>query len=153
MIMSLEMAQKRYGLIKDGKWSEEANFCGTFSVPEVIACSFINSLTSLPARHIYCNKDMHQALDAAMENVINSNLEYQLKTFDGAFEIRDVRGEPGKPSCHSYGLAIDINAAENKLGEEPTISQELVKCFTDAGFTWGGGFHRKDGMHFSYAWE
>jgi len=28
------------------------------------------------------------------------------------------------------------------------MSKELVSCFTDAGFDWGGTWERKDGMHF-----
>jgi hypothetical protein len=51
-------------------------------------------------------------------------------------------------SLHSWGIAIDVNAAWNGLGKEPTLTPEFVKCFTDAGFDWGGTWKRKDGMHF-----
>jgi hypothetical protein len=54
-------------------------------------------------------------------------------------------------SLHSWGLAIDINAATNRFGGKPTMSAELVKCFTDAGFDWGGVWSNPDGMHFQLA--
>ena len=150
---SLEEAQERYGTIENGKWSEEDTWCVLVELSPVIASAWINSLTGQPARHIYCNKDMAPVLLQALQNVIDRGLLPQLKTFDGCFMIRDVRALPGHPSCHSYALAVDLNASENRLGEEPALSPEFVACFTDAGFSWGGNFSRKDGMHFSYAWE
>jgi hypothetical protein len=54
-------------------------------------------------------------------------------------------------SLHSWGLAVDLNAFENGLGKEPKLSPGFVKCFTDAGFDWGGTWKRKDGMHFELA--
>jgi hypothetical protein len=51
-------------------------------------------------------------------------------------------------SLHSWGLAIDVNAFENGLNQTPKLSAGFVKCFTDAGFDWGGTWQRKDGMHF-----
>ena len=77
----------------------------------------------------------------------------ELKTFDGCFCIRDVRAIPGQKSCHSYGLAIDINAAENGLNKQPKLTPEFVKCFTDEGWVWGGKWKRPDGMHFALGWE
>ena len=54
-------------------------------------------------------------------------------------------------SLHSWGIAIDVNAFENGLHQEPRLSAGFVKCFTDAGFIWGGNWRRKDGMHFELA--
>jgi hypothetical protein len=54
-------------------------------------------------------------------------------------------------SLHSWGIAVDVNAFSNGLGKEPTLSAGFVKCFTDAGFDWGGVWKRKDGMHFQLA--
>jgi hypothetical protein len=51
-------------------------------------------------------------------------------------------------STHAWALAIDVNAFENGLGKKPKLSAAFVKCFTDAGFVWGGTFARLDGMHF-----
>ena len=54
-------------------------------------------------------------------------------------------------SLHSWGIAIDVNAFENGLNQIPKLSPGFVKCFTDAGFEWGGTWKRKDGMHFQLA--
>ena len=54
-------------------------------------------------------------------------------------------------SLHSWGIAIDLNAFENGLNMAPKLSPGFVKCFTDAGFEWGGNWQRKDGMHFQLA--
>ena len=53
-----------------------------------------------------------------------------------------------KKSLHSWGVAIDVNAAWNPMGKEPKLSQGFVKCFKDAGFDWGGDWDYPDGMHF-----
>lgn len=118
----------------------------------------------IPAR-IYCNKDLVKPLENAFENLLKAGLLAELKTWDGCFNPRPIRGyekrfhdliAQGKYdeavkllSIHSWGIAIDINAAENGLGVKPKLSAPFVACFKDAGFTWGGDFvGRPDGMHF-----
>jgi hypothetical protein len=83
----------------------------------------------------------------AFSNIIDRGLIDELKTWDGCFNVRKKRGLKSM-SLHSWGIAIDINATWNGLGKEPTMSNRLVKCFTDCGFEWGGTWTRKDGMHF-----
>lgn len=153
MIITIENAKTRYGEIKDGKWTNESKWMVICVIPDNISTIWINSASGQPTRRIYINKDAKEPLLKALQNLKDNKLENELKTFDGCFNIRDVRGEPGKPSCHSFGLAVDLNAKENGLGKTPKLSKEFVKCFTDAGWTWGGNFKRLDGMHFSYGWE
>ena len=148
--MTLQEAIAKYGEIKDGKWLKETWFMHVIAIPEAIAATWINSIGGQPQRHIYCNQDMAPALLKALQNVLDRGLVSELKTYDGCFQIRPQRGTVNVPSVHSFGMAIDICAKDNVLGCEPTMSPELVACFTDAGFTWGGTFHRKDGMHFQY---
>lgn len=98
-------------------------------------------------KRLYCNRDMVGPLTEAFTNLINRNKIGELKTFDGCFNIRKKRGL-NSMSLHSWGIAIDVNAAWNQLNMNPTLSPEFVKCFIDAGFDWGGTWSRKDGMHF-----
>lgn len=98
-------------------------------------------------KRIYCNRDMVEPLTRAFINLIQRGFVNELKTWDGCFNIRNKRGL-NSASLHSWGIAIDVNAAWNGLGKEPNLSQGFVKCFTDAGFDWGGTWQRKDGMHF-----
>lgn len=98
-------------------------------------------------KKIYCNEDMVQPLSKALHNLISTDCVKQLKTWDGCFQIRKKRGLSSM-SLHSWGVAVDVNAAWNALGATPTLTPEFVKCFTDAGFEWGGTWTRKDGMHF-----
>lgn len=101
-------------------------------------------------KRIYCNKDMVKPLERALTNLIERGLVSQLKTWDGCFNIRKKRGATS-PSLHSWGVAIDVNAAWNRFGCSPSCSKEFVKCFTDAGFHWGGEWRKPDGMHFQLA--
>ncbi len=99
-------------------------------------------------KRIYCNKDMVKPLTKAFKALIKTGAVDELKTWDGCFNIRKIRGG-NLPSLHSWGLAIDVNAFENGLGQQPKLSAKFVKCFTDAGFDWGGNWKsRFDGMHF-----
>ena len=101
-------------------------------------------------KKIYCNRDMVAPLQKAFENLIRTGHVKELKTWDGCFNIRKKRGLSSM-SLHSWGIAVDVNAFENGLGKEPKLSAGFVKCFTDAGFHWGGTWRRKDGMHFQLA--
>ena len=97
-------------------------------------------------KKIYCNKRLIVPLRDSFTAILQNDLLAELKTWDGCFNIRQKRESFGW-SLHAWGLAIDINAAWNRLGKEPTISDNLVHCFTSNGFDWGGEWHRPDGMH------
>lgn len=101
-------------------------------------------------KKLYCNKDLVAPLTQAFKNLIATGYVKELKTWDGCFNIRKKRGLTSM-SLHSWGIAIDVNAAWNGLGKTPVLSAGFVKCFTDAGFEWGGTWTRKDGMHFQLA--
>lgn len=80
-----------------------------------------------------------------------------VKTWQGSFVPRFVRGSRQTLSNHAWGTAFDINYSWNKLGHvpaargEPGSVRELVPIANDYGFYWGGHFSRRDGMHFEVA--
>lgn len=96
---------------------------------------------------IYLNKDLKQPLWNAILLVIHRGLAAEVDEWDGCFVIRKQR-KSTKQSIHSWGIAIDINMSTNQLYQVPSMSPELVACFTECGFDWGGLWQRKDGMHF-----
>ena len=118
-------------------------------------------------KRIYCNADLVRPLEQAFKNLIDREYVNELKTWDGCYNFRPIRGyekqynklmKAGKfaeaikyLSVHSWGAAIDLNASENGLGVKPMLSPGFVKCFTDACLEWGGYWKRKDGMHFQLA--
>lgn len=101
-------------------------------------------------KKIYCNVDMQKPLEKAFRNLIATGHIKELRTWDGCFNIRQKRGA-STASLHSWGIAVDLNAAWNGFGKTPTLSAGFVKCFTDAGFNWGGEWSKPDGMHFQLA--
>lgn len=118
----------------------EGKYMVVFDVPTELEISFI-------PKKIYCNKLLVEPLKAAFKNLIDRKFVSELKTWDGCYQVRKMRGLSSQ-SLHSWGLAVDLNQSTNQLGKEPTLSKGFVKCFTDAGFDWGGVWQRKDGMHF-----
>ena len=155
-VASIQEAFHRYGAITPKlQWANETQWMSLFDVCTILGPShaWINSATGKPLQHIYCNKDLQPALTQAIKNVVQRGLVHELKTFDGCFEIRAVRGYTTDLSTHAFGLAIDLNARTNPLGGPSTQDPQLVACFTDAGLVWGGKFSRKDPMHYSFGWE
>lgn len=130
-------------LKKYGPASESNPWLTLWVVPDNIRAG------KIPKR-IYCNRDMILPLSRAFANLIERGYIDELKTWDGCFNIRKKRGLTTL-SLHSWAVAVDMNAAENGLNQTPKISAGFVKCFTDAGFEWGGTWKRKDGMHFQLA--
>jgi hypothetical protein len=143
---------KKYGIPYDEETTTvnenslfEKSFMVLYDIPK-----YINDAIPVLPNKIYCNKDLVNPLETAFRNIINRELASEIKTWDGCFNIRLKRGL-STLSLHSWAIAIDINAAWNGLGKTPTMSKELVQCFIDAGFEWGGYWTRLDGMHFQLA--
>lgn len=105
-----------------------------------------DAIHALPGR-IYCNQAMHAPLTRALTMLVTRGLSHAIHTYDGCFNIRQ-KHRTSTLSLHSWGLAIDINAATNRYGAHPTMPREVVEVFRAEGFDWGGEWHAPDGMHF-----
>lgn len=134
------MVTSTQALKKYGEPSPSNQFLILWDVPTELEIGVI-------PKRIYCNKDLVEPLRKAFKALIDSGHVKELKTWDGCFNIRKKRGLSSM-SLHSWGIAIDVNAFENGLGQVPKLSAGFVKCFTDNGFDWGGTWTRLDGMHF-----
>jgi hypothetical protein len=72
--------------------------------------------------------------------------------YSGIYAVRPIRGYPQFPSLHSFGIAIDFEAADNPLGKKGHMHPGVIACFKQHGFFWGGDFvHRLDPMHYQMA--
>lgn len=81
----------------------------------------------------------------------------RVKSWEGMYVPRFIRGSRSTLSNHAFGSAFDINYTGNELGStpaplgSPNSVRELVPLAHRFGFYWGGHFGRADGMHFEVA--
>lgn len=136
MIRSAD-AMKKYGHPK----TNEAKHMTLWDVPAHL------EIGVLPKR-LYCNRDLIGPLSKAFELLKARGLADDIKTWDGCFNIRPMKGTKATYSLHSWGIAIDIDAAWNGFNKPTHLAKEIVACFKEAGFEWGGDWGTKDGMHF-----
>ncbi|MDQ0454697.1 M15 family metallopeptidase [Rhizobium paknamense] len=71
----------------------------------------------------------------------------------GGYNWRQMRGKAAL-SMHAYGCAVDLDPANNGLGDPtPDMDERVVDAFEDEGWIWGGRWspQRRDGMHFQAA--
>jgi D-alanyl-D-alanine carboxypeptidase len=149
-----EECELRYGAIDHTDkvkpvWPNERKWMTTLILP-TLTKKIINTATGKVWDKVYCNIDMAKPLVETIEFLHIKNLLNEIKSFDGCFNIRDVRGISGRQSLHSWGLAIDFNADDNALGCKPTWSRQFIFAMRLMGWEWGGDFGRCDGMHFSW---
>lgn len=152
MLLVTKKLIERYGNPMKDRAAFEKKHMTLWYLPKDI----IQAIPALPVR-LYCNKDLIKPLEAALRELIQNDyankvgtLDDEILTFDGCFNIRLIRGSKTEPSVHSWGLAIDLNAYKNQLGQPVTFSKELLAVFRKHGFTCGADFKRLDGMHFEY---
>ena len=108
-----------------------------------------------PWKRVYINKDFKDKVYNTFKQLESLGLHKEIKTFDGCYVERKVRGRSAI-SLHSWAMAIDFNAATEKLYQKKNgvfhsnFSPRFVKCFTDNGIFWGGKWNRFDPMHFAH---
>lgn len=126
-------------------WADEGKHMALVRVPRTLH-------EKLGVTRIYCNKAMAPALTAALDTVVARGLEHRVLGYGGCFASRQTRGR-STISTHAWGLALDLNHEQNQLGDPATpesMHPDLVDCFTEQGFIWGGLFQRPDPMHFQW---
>lgn len=103
--------------------------------------------------NVTCHKALFPQLRTALREIVTQGLAYAIDPgdFGGCYSPRFIDSNPGgRLSHHSWGIAFDINVAENAFGSRPDLDQRLVRAMEDAGFTWGGRWLIPDGMHFEW---
>lgn len=105
-----------------------------------------------------CHRLIAQQFKALWGEWQSAGLLTLVKTWDGMFVKRFVRGSTSVLSNHAFGTAFDINYPWNQLGVRPALAgsvgsvRELVPIANKHGFFWGGHYSsRPDGMHFEAA--
>ena len=79
-------------------------------------------------------------------------LSSTLRTYDGCYVPRFIARDPnGSISLHTWGIAIDMDAATNYRGIRGTMDSRVVEIFKRWGFAWGGDWRYTDPMHFELA--
>lgn len=97
-------------------------------------------------------------LAAALVTVWHAEVERLDPAQCWSYACRPIRGTSSTPSNHSWGLALDLNAAKHPLGQRKTFTAGQVSAIhTILGrppfrhFKWGGDFlDRVDEMHVEY---
>lgn len=104
---------------------------------------------------VTCHREVVEMLTGAMNQLVEEGLSHLVdpSEFAGCWNprfIRTVTGSPAGVSRHSWGAAVDINAASNGLGSAGTQDPRLVEVMAHWGFIWGGDWAVPDPMHFEY---
>lgn len=119
----------------------------------------------LPKR-MYTHKAIKDPLIRTLRLTIARGFHGEIKTFDGCFVVRKMRGSTAI-SRHSWGLALDLNAHLNPLHRLPQTrtaaeykaararyvrwSEPFLQCWRDTGWTVGADWqYSLDGMHFQW---
>lgn len=129
------------------------SYLQTCDLPEFAAAlAHVRDYEGNPWGHrIYCNYVLIDPLKRAFGLLVSRGLADELKTYDGCFNIR--RSITGTiRSMHSWGLAVDFNAAQNPYGGPVAFSDDFIKCFAECGFEAGALWSTPDGMHFQLPW-
>ena len=139
-----------------GEFAARPNTDGTVEIdPQWVADNIVERSVPLLGE-VRCHRKLIQQLRLALSEIETEGLGPQVKgdQFAGCFSPRFIGRDPnGRLSTHSWGAALDLNAAENPLGRRPTMQGGIVGAFLAAGFNWGGEWLIPDGMHFEWARE
>jgi hypothetical protein len=103
---------------------------------------------------VTCHRALFPQLRRALSRAVAANVAFAIDPadFGGCYSPRFINRDPtGRLSHHSWGIAVDVNVAENAYGTKADQDLRLVRIMESAGFTWGGRWVVPDGMHFEWS--
>ena len=105
-----------------------------------------------PANRNALSAALRAQLRAALNEVVVKKLSRAIYHYDGCYVPRFIAHDPAKGlSFHTFGTAIDLNAADNYRGIPGRMDRRVVAIFKRWGFAWGGDWKYTDPMHFELA--
>ncbi|MGH2729146.1 MAG: M15 family metallopeptidase [Actinomycetota bacterium] len=135
-----------------GEFAARPRSDGTLDVDESWRRKNITSARVPLLGRITCHRVLLPQIRNAMRDLQANGLDFLVDQYSGCYSPRFIDRNPsGRLSHHSWGIAVDINAAENQFGTKPDQDPRLVNVMEDWGFTWGGRWLVPDGMHFEWA--
>jgi len=140
---------KVYGDFRTLEWySNNIKFCNLIELQDKL--NHIKGFHRKDGFGLYCNKNIIEPIQLVMKLICENNINNELKTYDGCYNVRQIR-KGNKWSVHSWGLAVDFNAAENQLGmSNYKMHPKIIECFEEIGFVSGARWKRPDAMHFQW---
>lgn len=102
---------------------------------------------------VTCHRAMIPQLRSALTELERNGLSHTIDTseYGGCFSPRFIGMEPkGRLSHHTWGIAIDLNVADNAFATKSDQDPRLVEIMERHGFTWGGRWLVPDAMHFEW---
>lgn len=100
---------------------------------------------------LYVRREVAPLFQGFLDDLVAAGYRLDEQDDDWGYINRDIRGRPGVKSNHSWGLAVDINAAKNPMGDRlvTDLPANVSAMARKWGLTWGGDYRgRKDAMHF-----
>ena len=132
----------------DGAW--ETAILTSIELPAPLPASWDRRVT---IRRLRVHRRIAPLMLAALETVCAQPYVWAtIGDVGGCYAWRPVRGNPRALSRHSWGLAIDLDVADNPLGAGGRMDPLVIAAFRAEGFEWGGAWRRrKDPMHFEFS--
>lgn len=150
-VLTLEETIKGYGdptpyLLDDGSvspgWPEQ--ILRTFSLGVPLPLSFGGFAT-----RISCHQDVLLELDRVFRVLItNPEVWHSIDDYGGCYQWRRNRNNPKVLSKHAWGIAVDLDVADNPNGTMGMMHPFIIDVFARSGWLWGGHFGHPDPMHF-----
>ena len=137
-----------------GNFRYTANPDGSISQDRNWVAQHITKRTVPLLGEVTCHRTMLPQLEGALTEIRDSGLSASIKPgqYGGCYSPRFIQSDGSKPlSMHAWGLAVDINVADNPVGARPTLDPKVVAIMERWGFRWGGRWSPPDGHHFELA--
>ncbi len=135
-----------------GSFSYRANPDGTVTPDPAWVSRNIVTMNLPIIGRVTGHRVMLPQLQAALNEVVTRGLSKAIYTYNGCYVPRFIAKNPARGlSFHTFGTAIDLNAADNYRGIPGRMDRTVVAIFKKWGFAWGGDWNYTDPMHFELA--